>query len=317
MLELPVLAPLCTYPRFRAHQVFSRHDHEHILRHELLQALAGGGEGFGLFEDGAPLAICLLSRLAWDSAHFGIPMGRIQVCAGAGVASATVAGLLRHALGQATGVSEVLHWSADVDIDDYACLNGLLAVGAEVLDLKRSYAATRRPFPRDMVRGLRGVRPFCSDDHAAVADLFRSATFESRFTRDRLLPAEKVRKMYEVWLEKLLGCHDTTAMVLVMERAGEVVACGAIDEFDLSPSGVRQKMMMGGLYACNRRGVGAYLPVMHELTVRSLERHGAGETTVSLNNEAASRVLDSLRVYRVVTRYALRLATPGAVVFSH
>lgn len=306
--ELPMDA-LHSHPRFRAHRLLSASDHNRLMISELLQIRAMGGQCIAFYEKDAVMAVIGLSPLSWDSAHFGLGMGKLLLIANQKATRLRLAlsiGQEIQDLGSKLGIS---HWSTEVDMDDYSSLNSLLALGFEIMDVKKTYCANRMRNKIDNIRLTNCVRKYKDGDHAAVDELLQHTTFASRFSRDEHLDQNKVQEMYRLWFAQIIDKHTSTSNVLVFEKQNRIVACGAIDELDLNRHGIPVKMMSGGLYASSASGTGGYLPIMHRLTADAIDRHGQVETTVSANNPAACRVLDLFHSH-IVTRYALRLYWP-------
>lgn len=300
------LAELVIHSRYRGMHALSAKDHENIFRSDCAAALAAGGVCVAAFSRGRLLAVCAVTPLAWDSAHFGLPMANLLVAAVPDGGGATVRALLDRALEMVRSRSGIRHFSADVDIDDYACLNPLLALGFEVMDIKRAYrwydmAGIREPKFRSR------VREYSPADREQVLGLAAHAEINSRFSRDRFLATDRVEALYGLWFETLLGSSGNNAIALVFEKAGKVEACGVIGEVDLAAAGVACRFFDKGLYVSGPQGTGGYFPVLYELASRSLQRHGLAQTSVSLNNHAAVRVLEKMNVGSESIRYALRL----------
>lgn len=294
------------FSRFRRHPGFSAADQLTIFRHELTEALDQGGACRALFLDGRIVAVLSVRQLNWDSEHFGLPMARMQIAAADAVPVDAIAELVGNAAVQFR--QHARHYSLEVDIDDYSCLNGALTAGFQVMDLKRTYCAQRLREDIDFIRLSSRVRPFREEDRDAVRALVAQVDFVSRFSRDNTLDGERSRALYQRWFESLLKEGESSVIALVFQRAGKVAACGVIEETDLSRYGVSRRLFSGGLYASGSSGAGGYIPVMHALTTEAARRHGIVDTTVSLNNTAPCRVLESFRSYSgTVTRYALRL----------
>lgn len=296
------------FSRFRRHPGFSTEDQLTIFRHELLEALDQEGACEALFLEDRIVAVLAVRPLRWDSDHFGLPMARMQIAAADTTPVSAIAELVSRSAAQFRKNSAVRHYSLEVDIDDYCCLNGALGAGFQVMDLKRTYCARKLRDDIDFIRLSSRVRPFREEDRDAVRALVAQVDFVSRFSRDNTLDGERARVLYQRWFESLLKEADSSVIALVFQRAGKVAACGVIEETDLSRYGVQKRFFSGGLYASGSSGAGGYIPVMHALTTEAARRHGIVDTTVSLNNTAPCRVLESFRSYSgTVTRYALRL----------
>lgn len=296
------------FSRFRRHPGFSVADQLTIFRHELLEALDQHGFCEALFLEDRIIAVVAVRLLSWDSDHFGLPMARMHIAAAETATADAISELVNSAAAQFRRRSAAQHYSLEVDIDDYSCLNGALGAGFQVMDLKRTYCARRLREDIDFIRLSSRVRPFREEDRDAVRALVAQVDFVSRFSRDCTLDGDRARTLYQRWFERLLREGDSAVIALVFQRAGKVAACGVIEETDLFRYGVSKRFFSGGLYASASSGAGGYIPVMHALTTEAARRHGIVDTTVSLNNTAPCRVLESFRSYSgTVTRYALRL----------
>ena len=296
------------FSRFRRHPGFSVAEQMTIFRHELLEALAENGACEALCLEDRIVAVVAVRLLAWDSDHFGLPMARMHIAAADTATVGAISELVGSVAAQFRQHSAAQHFSLEVDIDDYSCLNGALGAGFQIMDVKRTYCARKLREDIDFIRLSSRVRPFREEDREAVRALVAQVDFVSRFSRDGTLDADRARALYQRWFESLLREADSSVIALVFQRAGKVAACGVIEEADLSRYGVSRRLFSGGLYASGLSGAGGYIPVMHALTTEAARRHGIVDTTVSLNNTAPCRVLESFRSYSgTVTRYALRL----------
>ncbi|WP_111657759.1 hypothetical protein [Isoalcanivorax indicus] len=300
------LARLTLLSRYRGLALLCPQDHEQLFRHELAAALEAGGVCATLGAGQELAAVCAVMPLAWDSAHFGMPMANLLVAAAPDCTRERLSALLNAALSRAAAMQPLRHVSVELDIDDYNGLNALLAMGCEVVDIKRyfrwsSLKGVRKP------KFLSRVRAYAPTDHARVMQLLEAARFESRFSRDALLREQDVRTLYTCWFEQLLARADDDVMALVFEKAGRVQACGVIAERDLRPAGVPVQFMDQGLYVSGPQGVGGYYPVIYALAERALARYDTVQTCVSLNNYPAVRVLERMSAGTPATRYALRM----------
>lgn len=300
------LSSLAVYSRFRRHPGFSKDDISLIDEVIIKKSISLSGSGFFIASGSVVQALGVINPTPWESDFFGLPMGRLHCYVADSVSDADLDCLVGAALRQAVVVDGVQHVSIDVDIDDYRVLNSLLRNGFEILDLKRTYFTNRLSAGSDYERFSGAVRGYCLSDADAVNAIIESTHFDTRFTRDRFLDAQKSARLYRDWFSRLISDAGHSSQVVVFERQGRVVGCGGIGEMDFSSYGLDRKMRTGSLYACSSDGVGGYGPVLYCLTRDALLSHGLVETTVSLNNAAAVRVVEGVRPNRSVTSYALR-----------
>jgi len=287
--------------------------HRIILAETLRSALKAGGLCHGLSaETGSVVAVCAVSPLEWDGSHFGLPMARLFVASSPGVEPVSIRGLAETTLAEAADSFPLRHVSANIDIDNYECVNALLASGFEILDIKRSFFWSRLdgvPTPKFLSR----VSEYERTEREEVLSLVEDISFDTRFSRDPQLPQDKVVAMYRLWLKQLLeraekgqGC-----IALVFRKAGKIRACGVIGETDLAAYGVPVTFMDKGLYVSSREGIGGYFPVIYQLARLSLARGMVARTMVSLNNHSAVRVLEAMRSGSASTCYEMRFLYPG------
>ncbi len=180
--------------------------------------------------------------LPWDSAHFGLRIGR--VCAGP----------LSVAL-----IRQIDAWQRQHEIE---CLYMLLSIqdvqsvalaessGFHLVDL-RVTLSRRMTGPGTPSAGIRVFRP---DDLPQLKRLAGILHRDSRFFSDTRFPEAQARKMFEIWIEK--ACADPEQHVFIADRTGVVdgyVACQPTAE----RSGRIQ--LIGVDPAVRRQGVGASL----------------------------------------------------------
>lgn len=300
------LAGLLIHTRYRGIRGLTAVDHETIFRSSLASAHGAGGICFGAFLGGRLQAVGAITPLAWDSQHFGLPMANLLVAARPGGADTGLPVLIGKALTAAHEILGIRHVSAEIDIDDHDCLDVAQAHGFQQMDIKRAYRwydMAAVPVPKFRSR----VREYRPEDRERVLKLVESSNFGSRFSRDHVLAGSRVAAMYQSWLEQLLDKVGRDVIALVFERVGQVEACGVIGTLDLSPAGVPLRFMDKGLYVSGAQGVGGYFPVLYELAARSLQDHVLAQTSVSLGNHAAVRVLDKMQAGSESVRCALRL----------
>lgn len=304
--QIEAFADLDFFSRFRRHPGFSADDLLAVGFHDATSVLLTAKCGVVCIDDGRISLILAVMDLPWESDFFGIRMGRLCLLKTPAFSLERLAGLVPTILQAAMQEHGFGHVSMDVDIDDYSTLNCLIRHDFEILDLKRTYFTNVLDEGSNYKRGLACVRPYTPDDFAAVDAMLRDVSFETRFTRDGCLDKRLADQMYREWFYRILQESGKTANVVVYERRGGVVACGGIGELDLSRYGLAMRLRTGSIYACSRAGIGAYGPVLHRLTSDALRTHGLVETTVSLNNSAAIRVVEGVRPNRSVTTYCLR-----------
>lgn len=288
------LAGLDLYSPWRNGTGFSVLEQEKISLGELRKSLELGGAAFKVSYGGEAIALISVEPLPWDSQHYGFPMARVRLFSSKNASANQLDDLLRYALCEFQSAKEYRHYTIEVDIDNYHCLNALTRSGFQIEDIKRTYFYTSGRLRKDInIRFSNGVRKYQNKDYARVMDIISITDFPSRFTRSESLCPIKSKDLKEVWFSNLLKKPDSDRLALVYEKAGKIEACSAIDCKDFSAFGVDRRMMYGGLYASTSKGTGAYQPILYRLTQDALKLYGVGATVVSMNNMAPLRVLES------------------------
>lgn len=299
------LERLVAYSRYRDHPRLTEGEQKQLLRHELAAATRHGGV-FANIENNRAAAICAITPLDWDSRHFGFPMAKLTLASAPECPSSMLSHLIRTTLQETAQQAPSLHISVEIDIDDYKGLNALFGQGFEMMDIKREFRWTSLKGvtpPKFLSR----VRSYQSSDKKQVMSLLSKCAFAGRFSRDPYIPSNKVTEMYAIWLSRLLDSTAHDSIALVLEKDGVVQACGVTEHVDLSSSGIPIQFMDKGLYLSSPEVVGSYYPVIYGLATHALARHDSVQTSVSLNNHSATRVLERMRGGTQTTRVALRL----------
>lgn len=280
---------------YRHHGHFTDDELAAITASEIRSRLEGESvSAFVCEADGVVAALCVCSRLDWDSDYFGMPVARLELWRLPGAEAAVVRELVDRTLGDAMDRLGARHIHCRVDADDYGFANALIASGFCLHDAQRIYVATR---PRLKVprREIYKPDPYRPELAPALLELFSGVAFDSRYTRDASLPVEKTKRMYGQWVSNLLGLQEQEREIYVLERNGGVVAAGAGRYVDFSRYGIRKKIMTDGIFASRKGFSGAYIGITRAVVEDALDNGCAFvELKVSANNHPANRVLQSL-----------------------
>tara|TARA_Y100000588_G_scaffold389162_1_gene491248 strand:- start:546 stop:1523 length:978 start_codon:yes stop_codon:yes gene_type:complete len=279
------------YSRFRLHKLFSAVDARKIH----LDTFIGKGEGwFFLVKRGSgAIGLLKLGRLDWDSFHFGLPMYRIEFLHCENDPSAwmglgeEVSVMLSSFLGRGH------HVDAAVDHDDYIWLNALIDAGFHLYDSKNHYVFRRHQKPIS-VRLPFLCRELLPDDMDAVFGILTETDFPAKFSRDPFFynNKEKVKLMYESWVNGLVSRKQGDDPVLVVERMGQVVAFGAGATMALPPIAGGKKVCGNSLFFCKSDSAGSYPTLVHYLTRCTKNYFDALELAASITNYPAIRVIE-------------------------
>src|SRR5690554_1312186 len=204
---------------------------ELLLSHDVVQALVS------------------ISPLEWDSSHFGRPMAKVELMCSPSADVISVSKIVQQAVKDYQQKTSCKHFSIEIDMDDYISLNACFCAGFEVLDFKRTYFTNRLHDSEEYKRFSSSIRPYSEKDREAVLELFYNTEFSTRFTRDKYLDNQLAQDIYRLWAENLLNTYPEKSNILIYERHGKVVACGAIGEKNLSSLGVNKTLRTGSVYA--------------------------------------------------------------------
>ncbi len=291
---------------FLHHRYFNREEMLKIAREDVeRKLLAGDGMAFSLMCGDRVLGLCCCSAVSWDSRYFEFPMGRLDFWGLSSATTESLVMLIRTALEASRSRSGFRHVSCRVGAGEYGVINALASAGFRMFDAQRIYVA-RGSAGRG--RSLYAPRPCLNKDRQSLLELFRKTPFESRYTRDAMLPGKKTEEMYVQWISSLLDLPDGEKEIYVLERDGEVVAAGAGRYVDFLNAGVKKSIMTDGIFASRKGYAGAYIGITKAVVGAAMARGcQLAELKVSATNYPANRVLQSLGYEGVLLSYAFHL----------
>jgi hypothetical protein len=280
---------------------------ESLFRQDLKEALSSGGFCQLVLLKSHVIAVAAIKPLAWDSAHFGLPMGQLYLSASVErCPRRALEELLKQSIDKAQKSLGICHISIETDMDHYHCLNPMLALGFEIMDVKRYFHTTDMQGFK-VPRFLSQVRDYEPTDFDKTMRMVERVNIKSRFTRDEFLPPEKTREMYRIWLSNFLQKQGSDVFAYVFERHGNMEGCSVISKKYFPWLKEPVEFMDKGLYVSDRKGVGGFAPALYKSIERALAQDGVVQTCTSLNNSASIRVLEQWNTHPHVSAYALRL----------
>lgn len=178
----------------------------------------GGGDGLGIvaLRGERVLGLAGLSRLGWESGHFGLEMGAVPFLLGpaslaerAEVADALLAGVEDAARGRG-----LQHLSLRVDASDLAALSAAQRRGFRVVDTLVTFVHDSNETPRAALPAIDETfeRVTLRKEELAAAPRGELAALEAfmregyridRFHSDLRLPAERSDALYVAWFRKV------------------------------------------------------------------------------------------------------------------
>jgi dTDP-4-amino-4,6-dideoxy-D-galactose acyltransferase len=153
-----------------------------------------------------PLAATLVTRLDWDSVHFGFPVGRI---------AGSVSDIELHAaLNQArTRAFRLIYWATAPDREAPPQL--LAEFGGRLVDRKVTFARALGPADRAAAPGGLTIIAFGQREVPdELTDLAIAAGEYSRFAVDPRIPRDRFEQMYRIWMAGSV-CGEMAGTVLI------------------------------------------------------------------------------------------------------
>ena len=172
------------------------------------------------------LGLANVQHLGWDSQHFGVPMVRLELMAGAKLEISFALELIRAAI-RICSDRGIVHVSCRIHLGAPKALEALASCGFCPVGVK----LTLRAMPGDIksmdpIPDVR-LRDFEPRDAARVRELAGSAVTDSRFHRDGRFAPRLVGALYEDWVERTIGRESSH--IMVAQRGNEVVGFLASD----------------------------------------------------------------------------------------
>lgn len=293
------------YKPYRQYRTYSRREQAAILRADIDHTLAITGESsIGL---GAPdlMAAVIVRPLPWDSAYFGVPMGRADLLVRPDTTHAQREAVIDAACRTAREAG-VRHMTARVDVGDLETLAALETHGFRTMDALGTYILRAG---KDAVREVRSVgplRPATPADRDEILAITRQAYagYRGRFHLDPQLPRDRADAFYEVWAQQCLSGAMADVVMVSSDSAGRVI--GYLAHRRREPaSSIGTPIYGGGLGACRPDAPGAYASLIRD---SALWAHGQGavaECQTQISNFPVIRVYESVGFHYVRAEYTL------------
>lgn len=315
---MPSFAPLRDTPRealrqiveahpfkpYRYYRTYSRREQHAILEAEIDGALAVPGEFSVVASDRS--ATVVARPLAWDTAFFGVPMGRLDyVLVTDQTTRETRSSLVGEACARAKA-SGLTHLSARVDVADLDTLTALEDHGFRIMDALVTYIMRPAKDPPADVRTVGVIRESRAEDHEAILDITREAYrgYRGRFHLDPHLDPARADAFYVEWARQC--CAGAMADIILVSEDSQGGLNGYLAYRRRQPmSTIGMPIFGGGLGACRRETPGAYASLLRDATHWSHARGGMGEYQTQNYNFAVIRVYEAAGAHYVRAEYTL------------
>jgi dTDP-4-amino-4,6-dideoxy-D-galactose acyltransferase len=306
--EVLALATRTRLKPYRHHAHFGEEALGQLLVARVNRALAGSPHTCVARLDGRLTGAVAAEHLAWDSAQFDFPAGRIGLLLGTGDYANDLASyrvLLRTAEKRLYEQHGVRHITLRVDAADLAAVHAAGRLGYEQVDgiivLARSCALAPG---RDVTAGNTRVRLAGPGDAEALAAIARRAYSVTRFHADPHIPHVAADELHAVWLRNSCAGTAADAVVVAEDQHGPVgyITCTvAKDTVKVLGGGIGTIVLVATDHRARGRGVAT---AMTEFAMRWFSERGcsAVEVGTQLANIAASRLYESCG-FRVAGSY--------------
>ncbi len=293
------------YKPYRQYRTYSRREQAAILRADVDHTLATTGKSSVALGTPDLMVAVIVRPLPWDSAYFGVPMGRADLLVRPDTTHAQREAAIDAACRTAREAG-VRHMTARVDVGDLETLAALETHGFRTMDALGTYILRAG---KDAVREVRSVgplRPATPDDRDEILAITRQAYagYRGRFHLDPQLPRDRADAFYEVWAQQCLSGAMADVVMVSSDSAGRVI--GYLAHRRREPaSSIGTPIYGGGLGACRPDAPGAYASLIRD---SALWAHGQGavaECQTQISNFPVIRVYESVGFHYVRAEYTL------------
>ena len=198
------------------------------------------------------IGLISLTKLFWDTAHFGLKMAKIGylIAKGSYYDSITTKNELLSFILRLCKKEEIKHLSCKADTSDYSTAHCLEEKGFKLMDTTVTYIYTQKHSIPDL-KNLYHIRKFKKNDLSSLIIIAKENFWINRFYIDPHIPKNRTAQLYIEWVKNC--CKGELAdEVLIAEKKGKVVGFFTykLDE--------RLKRFMG--VKCAGRGIAAVSP---------------------------------------------------------
>jgi hypothetical protein len=302
--EIEPLVQAYAFKSYRNYRVLSRKAQTAVMLAEI-DATINHRDGIVLHTraQGEP-GVAVARRLEWDSAFFGIPMGRIEYILGS---SASMAERLIAATCDALRARGVRHVSARVDVEDVALVAALESQGFRLMDALVTYTTRPRKEAPNEVREVGTIRDFRPEDGPELVRIAEEAYrgFRGRFHLDARIPNERCDAFYAEWARQCVARTMADTLLVSEGPSGQLLGFLAFRRREPVSSVGRVPVFGGGLGACRADTPGAYAGLIRAGTLWAHERGGVAECQTQNYNFPTIRIYEAVGAHYVRADYTL------------
>jgi hypothetical protein len=191
---------------YRYYRTYSRREQHAILEAEIDATLAVAGEFSRALEGERPAAV-IARPLAWDSAFFGVPMGRLDYVIASPETTRLERAALIGAVCDAARAARLQHLTARVDVADLDTLAVLEDHGFRTMDALVTYIMRPVKDPPSDIRTVGTIRESRPEDHDEIVAITREAYrgYRGRFHLDPNLSPARADEFYVEWARQCVA----------------------------------------------------------------------------------------------------------------
>ncbi len=251
-------------------------------------------------------ALAILTKLNWDTDHFGIRMGSIDH-----VISQTnidfnedfaQKNLLVGSCIEKAKCLEIEHLTCKIDASDSAAIMAAQANGFVLADTLLTMLCRKKSKPRE-TKVIYNIRDARNDDLDEMYDIAKMSFTSSRFHRDPHIPNDAADELYKVWIDIYLKQH--TLIVTETKNAINGFMASRVDEELRDLTGI--EIMGRGLSGVSPYAKGAYPQFVRDAMSRVERLHHGAEFDGSLSNQEVLDIWIRLGLSWVRSKYIFHL----------
>ncbi len=285
-----------SFKPYRHHRWLSRRQQSDVMRAEIAGIQRTPGS-FALIDTERDAGLVVIGRpLAWDSAFFGVAMGRLDyilrqdTTARERLCAAVTAALDRF---RAIGVE---HVALKTDAADHELIAIAEATGFRLMDAIMTYISHPRKRAPRAVKAVGAIRPFTPEDTATILELTREAYagYAGRFQLDPHLPRERSDAFYVEWARNCCSGKMADRIFVADDQDGRLIGWTSVKRVEPASSVSGAAISAGSLGACRSDSPGAYAGL---ICAAAVENHTQGvltEAATQSTNFGMVRVLESV-----------------------
>jgi hypothetical protein len=220
----------------------------------------------------------LARPLSWDTAFFGLPMGRFDaVLHGERADPGALTDAVALALDQCRSAG-LLHITARADVADADAIAALEDQGFRLMDALVTYIShPRRPAP-SLVKPVGSIRPYRPQDETQVMEITHLAYngFRGRFHRDPHIPRDRADALYPEWAKSCLEGTMADRVYVADAGAGRLYGWASVKRLEPASTIGGAAMFAGSLGATRPDQPGAYAAL---IATAARDNHAQGALT--------------------------------------